>query len=122
VLKTIMRRVLYGWLLWLCTVAPVGAALDTSGLKYVVPGATCRTTKAGIAAATLFDLKRASDISGGGDREAMGQMYARGHVIDIPQMTVFVEEAELPYAQIRPEGRLDRLWVSAFRLDCPPPK
>ena len=113
-----MRRVLYGWLLWLCTVAPAGAALDTSGLKYVVPGATCRTTKAGIAAATLSDLKRAYDISSSGDRKAMRQMYARGHVIDIPQMTVFVEEVREPYAQIRPEGRLDQLWITAFRLDC----
>jgi hypothetical protein len=121
-LKTIMPCFLCAWLLWLCTVAPVGAALDTSGLKYVVPGATCQTTAVGIAAATLSDLKRAYSIIGSGDREAMRQMYAQGLVIDVPQMTVFVEERQEIYAQIRPEGRLDRLWIAALRLACRPPK
>jgi hypothetical protein len=98
------------------------AAPDLSGLVHVKPGAKCQTEEGAIATLTLGDRQRVTSIGASGDHKALQQLFDQGIAIELRQLTVFIEDRQGIYAKIRPEGRLELLWVSALRLKCPQEK
>jgi hypothetical protein len=119
-----MSKSLVTWaiVLWLGAIAPTVAVADQSGLAHGRPGAKCQTEQGAFATLTLRDRQRVSSISMSGDEKAFQQLFDQGIAIELRQLTVFVEARHEIYAQIRPEGQLELLWVGAFHLKCPKEK
>ena len=115
-----MSKSLVTWAIvrWLGAIPPTVAVADQSGLVNGRPGATCQTEEGAIATQTLWDRQRVASVGASGDHKALQQLFDQGIAIGLRQLTVFVETRHEGYEQIRPEGRLELLWGSAFRLKC----
>jgi hypothetical protein len=105
-------------LLLLYVAVPASAAYNRSGLANAWPGAKCTTEEGVVATATLTDMERVTSVGASGDEAARRLLFERGIAITLRRLTVFAVERELNYAKIRPEGRLDTLWVRAWERAC----
>jgi ABC-type uncharacterized transport system substrate-binding protein len=106
---------------------PIGSGLipslarpggNLTGLANAWPGAKCTTEEGAVATATLTGMERVTSVGASGDEAARRLLFERGIAITLRRLTVFVVERELNYAKIRPEGRLDTLWVRVWELSC----
>ena len=117
--------IMWAVVLWLGATVPALAAEDRativkerSSFTYATPGSKCQTEDGTAAAMTLSTRQRMTEV-GSRDMKAYQRFFDQGLAINMRPLTVFVEAREAGYAQIRPEGRLESLWVSVFSLECP---
>jgi hypothetical protein len=110
--------------LWLGATVPALAAdraaivAERTSQAYAKPGSKCQTEDGASAAMTLSTRQRMTEVGGSGDMKAYRRFFDQGLAIEMRPLTVFVEERQGLYAQIRPEGRLESLWVSVLSLQC----
>jgi hypothetical protein len=105
-------------LLLLCMVAPTSAAYNRLGIANAWPGAKCLTEDGAIATLTVRDRQQLGSIMSSPDDEAWRQLFERGIAMRLRQLTVFVEDRDGGYVKVRPEGRLESLWVATWELEC----
>jgi hypothetical protein len=112
-------------LLWLSTMVSALAedrdaiVKERTSPAYAKPGSKCQTEDGTAAAMTLSTRQRMTEVASRQDMKAFEQFFTQGLAIRMRPLTVFVEERQGVYVKIRPEGRLESLWVGVFGLQCP---